>query len=109
MPQFPFNPAQFEYAKAFEKLPAGFYPAVIFESEILATAAGTGFRLVLKYKIIDGPGKDRILQSSHNTSFQTGEPQLIELPMTKTRESLCKSESSRQRLDDGESKVNRVR
>jgi hypothetical protein len=83
MPVFPYNPAAHEYSKSFEKLPAGWYPAVIFESEILPTAAGNGFRLILKYKIIDGPGKDRIVQGSHN--IQNPSPKAVEISMSELK------------------------
>jgi hypothetical protein len=54
-----FNANNVEPQAAFEPLPAGWYPAMIVESENKDTAAGTGSYLSLTLKIIDGPGANR--------------------------------------------------
>ena len=84
MPQFPFNPAQFDYARGNEPLPAGWYPAIIKESEIVPTAAADGFRLIFKYLIIDGPGKDRMVQGSHNIQNKSEKAVAISMSELKT-------------------------
>lgn len=84
MPQFPFNPAQHEYRKTFEQLPAGWYPAVISGSEIVPTSKGDGFRLVLEYTIIDGAAKGRIVgKQGHN--IQNPNPQTVEIAMSEIK------------------------
>jgi hypothetical protein len=54
-----FDPTQVEPASDFDPLPAGKYLAVITESEMKETKAGTGEYLQLTFEIIDGEFKGR--------------------------------------------------
>ena len=48
-----------EPTKALEPIPAGKYQAVIIESEMKPTKAGTGQYLELKFQILEGEYKGR--------------------------------------------------
>lgn len=54
-----FNANNVEPAKAFEPIPAGKYLAVVTESEVKETKAGTGNYLKLTIEIIEGEHKGR--------------------------------------------------
>ena len=66
MAQFSFNPQQHQLQTAMERLPRGWYPAIIEASEIAPTAKKDGFRLILDFRIIDGPGKGRKIMPGYN-------------------------------------------
>lgn len=55
----PFDATTVEPMQSFENIPPGDYPMVITDSEIKATAAGTGEYLQLTTEIIDGQHKGR--------------------------------------------------
>ncbi|MGE0209766.1 MAG: DUF669 domain-containing protein [Lysobacteraceae bacterium] len=55
----PFNPNDVPPAEDFTPLPSGEYPAVIVDSDMKPTKAGTGQYLELHFQIIDGPCKGR--------------------------------------------------
>jgi hypothetical protein len=55
-----------EPAGDFEPIPAGKYAAVITESEMKPTKAGTGSYLQLTFQIIDGPFQNRLLWARLN-------------------------------------------
>jgi hypothetical protein len=55
-----------EPAGDFEPIPAGKYLAVITESEMKPTKAGTGSYLQLTFQVIDGPYKNRLLWARLN-------------------------------------------
>ncbi len=61
-----FDANQVEPTGDFEPLPAGKYLAVIADSEMKATKAGTGNYLQLTFAVIDGPHKDRRLWARLN-------------------------------------------
>lgn len=54
-----FDATQHDPNVGFEAIPAGDYPALISDSEVRPTAAGTGVGLNLTWEIIDGPFKGR--------------------------------------------------
>ena len=56
-----FNADNIEPNTAFEPLPAGWYKAVITESEEKPTKAMTGSYLQLRIEVIDGPHKGRLV------------------------------------------------
>jgi hypothetical protein len=58
---FEFNAAEVEPVSDYTPLPVGDYKAVIVESEMKATKAGTGQYLQLTYDIVDGEYKGRKL------------------------------------------------
>jgi hypothetical protein len=55
----PFNPADVPPANDITPLPSGEYPAVIVDSDMKPTKAGTGQYLELHFQVIDGPMKGR--------------------------------------------------
>jgi hypothetical protein len=55
-----FNASEVEPAVGFDPIPAGKYLAVITESEMKPTKAGTGQFLQLTFQIIEGPYKGRL-------------------------------------------------
>jgi hypothetical protein len=61
-----FNANQVEPTTDFEPLPAGKYMAVITESEMKPTKAGTGNYLQLTFQVIEGEYKNRLLWSRLN-------------------------------------------
>ena len=50
----------------FDLLPAGKYPAIITDSEMVPTKAGTGHYLKMTFEIIDGPKKSRKVWANLN-------------------------------------------
>ena len=61
-----FDANQVEPAAEFEPIPAGKYLAVITNSEMKPTKAGTGSYLELTFQIIDGEYKNRLLWARLN-------------------------------------------
>lgn len=64
--QINFDASKVEPQEAFSVIPAGSYLAQIEESEIKATKSGTGQMLKLKYRVLDGQYKNRIVFSNVN-------------------------------------------
>ncbi|HBG25688.1 MAG: hypothetical protein A2Y10_02560 [Planctomycetes bacterium GWF2_41_51] len=58
-----FNANNVEAATDFDPIPAGKYPAVIVDSEMKAAKNGNGSYLELKFEIIEGDYKNRLLWS----------------------------------------------
>ena len=61
-----FNANEVDPAVGFEPVPAGRYVAVITESELKPTKAGTGSYLQLTFQIIEGEFKGRLLWARLN-------------------------------------------
>lgn len=61
-----FNANDVEPASEFEPIPAGRYLAVVVESEMKPTKAGTGNYLQLTFQIIEGPFNNRLLWARLN-------------------------------------------
>ncbi len=61
-----FDANQVEPTTDFEPIPAGKYVAVITDSEMKPTKAGTGHYLQLTFQIIEGPYKNRFLWARLN-------------------------------------------
>ncbi len=61
-----FNANDVEPTTDFEPIPAGKYLAVITDSEMKRTKAGTGHYLQLAFQIIEGPYKNRFLWARLN-------------------------------------------
>lgn len=56
-----FDATQVDPQQDFEPLPAGEYPVVIIDSDMLPTKRGDGQFLKLTYQVIDGPTKGRMV------------------------------------------------
>ena len=54
-----FNAATVEPSKEYEPVPAGLYKAIITSSSVEAAKSGNGHNLLLTFKIVDGPHKNR--------------------------------------------------
>jgi hypothetical protein len=80
LPNFGFNPQQHKLSAAMEQMAAGWYPAVIESSDIVPTSAKNGFRLVLTFLIIDGPGKGRKVTKGYNIDNPSA--QSVEIAMS---------------------------
>lgn len=61
-----FDASQVDPASSFEPLPAGKYLAVITDSEMKPTKAGTGSYLQLAFQVIEGPHNGRMLWARLN-------------------------------------------
>lgn len=68
-----FNANEVEPSKAFDPIPAGKYIAVITDSEMKETRAGTGRYLQLEFEITDGEFAGRKLWSRLNIENQNAE------------------------------------
>ena len=68
-----FNAAEVEPATGTAPLPAGDYPAIIVESEMKDTSAGTGRYLSLTFQVLDGQYKNRKLFSNLNLENPSAE------------------------------------
>ena len=68
-----FNANEVEPSKAFDPIPAGKYIAVITDSEMKETRAGTGRYLQLEFEITDGEYAGRKLWSRLNIENQNAE------------------------------------
>lgn len=72
MPQFSFDPASAPASatKSFEPLPRGSYNAIIIDSDIKPTKAGTGEYIELVIQVVDGINAGRRLWERLNVSNQ---------------------------------------
>ena len=61
-----FNANDVEPASEFDPIPAGHYQAVVVDSEMKPTKAGTGNYLQLTFQIIEGPFNNRMLWARLN-------------------------------------------
>ena len=61
-----FNANEVEPTTGYDAIPAGEYPAVITDSEMKATKAGTGEYLKLTFQVVGGPYKNRLLWTRLN-------------------------------------------
>ena len=86
MANFNYDPNQHKEAQSFEALPAGWYPAIISDSEIVQTSKKDGFRLVLTFTIIDGPHKGRKINSGYNIDNPSAKA--VEISMSELK-SIC--------------------
>lgn len=77
------NLQQYNFQQAFEQMPAGWYPAIIKESEVVETSKKDGFRLVLTFEIIDGQYKGRKVMSGYN--IQNPNPKAVEIAMSELK------------------------
>jgi hypothetical protein len=64
-------------ASDFEPIPAGKYLAVIVESEMKATKSADGHYLELKFQLLEGPYKNRVLWSRLN--LDNPNPQAVQI------------------------------
>ncbi len=67
-----FDASQVEPAAPFVPIPAGRYLSMITESEMKATKAATGSYLQLKFQIVDGAFKNRVLWARLNLNNPSG-------------------------------------
>lgn len=72
-----FDATKVEPQEAFTVLPAGSYIAQIEESEIRPTKSGTGQMLKLKWRILDGQYKNRVVFGNLNIVNQNPEAEKI--------------------------------
>lgn len=77
MSSFLFDASKVEPQESFEPIPAGTYIAVIEESEVKTTKAGNGQYLKLRWKILDGQYKGRVLFGNLNVSNTNAEAERI--------------------------------
>jgi hypothetical protein len=77
MAQISFNAANVAPQEAFSVIPAGTYVAQIEESEIKPTKSGTGQMLNLRWKILDGEYKNRVIFQRVNIVNQNPEAEKI--------------------------------
>lgn len=99
MPNLQLNLEQFNYRSNLETLPKGWYPAVIVESEVVPTVKKDGFRLVLKFEIIDGPFKGRKIEKGYNIDNPSA--QAVEISMSEIK-TVCACVGVFARLDASE-------
>jgi len=76
--------SQSNFQETPEALLPGWYPAVMIESDVVATAAKTGFRLACVYQVIDGPGKGRKILAGYNVDNPNPEAVRISMEELKT-------------------------
>jgi ribosomal protein S28E/S33 len=74
-----FDASQVEPQKAYEPLPAGWYPVMIAEADVMPTKAGTGHLLKVKLEVLEGTGKGRTAYWSIN--LRNPNPQAEEIGM----------------------------
>ncbi len=72
-----FNANDHEPLNDFEPIPAGKYPVTIIASEFKPTKSGNGSYLEIKYQILDGPHKNRLLWDRLNLDNPT--PATVEI------------------------------
>jgi hypothetical protein len=72
-----FDANQVNPSTPFEPLPAGKYLAVITESEMKPTKAGTGHYLELTFQVVEGPQKNRTVRSRLN--LDNPNPKAVEI------------------------------
>jgi hypothetical protein len=72
-----FDPTTVPPADDFTPLPSGEYPAMIIDSEMKPTKAGTGQYLELTFQVIDGPMKNRLVWSRLN--LENPNPKAVEI------------------------------
>jgi len=82
MASFSFDASQVAPQESFSPIPAGNYTAQVIESEIKPTKSGTGQMLTLRWQVLDGEYKNRIVFDRINivnqnpTAEQIGQRQL---------------------------------
>lgn len=74
---FAFNAAAVPQNDSFDPIPAGDYIAQITESEIKNTKSGTGQMLNLRWQVLDGPFKGRLVFDRINIINQNPDAQRI--------------------------------
>jgi len=93
-----FDANQVEPSADFETLPAGKYEAVITESEMKPTKAGTGHYLQLTFQIIEGEFKNRFLWARLNLDNPNATAvQIARAELSATRSAPTVDTSSRRR------------
>ena len=80
----------------FEPVPAGKYLAVIVESEMRATKSGDGHYLELKFQLLEGPYKNRMLWSRLN--LDNPNPQAVQIAQAELS-AICRATSVLQPKD----------
>lgn len=83
-----FNAGEVPASDSYDPLPAGWYPAMITESEFRATSAGTGQYLKLRFDIIDGPGQGRVVFT--NLNLENPNPKAVEIAQ-KDLSAICRA------------------
>jgi hypothetical protein len=68
MAYYSFDSTQVAPAEEFSVLPAGTYHAIITESDVKPTKAGTGQRMNLTFRITDGPCANRVVFAGLNVA-----------------------------------------
>jgi hypothetical protein len=83
-----FNANNVAPATDFEPIPAGKYLAVIVESEMKPTKSGDGHYLELKFQLLEGPFKNRMLWSRLN--LDNPNPQAVQIAQAELS-SICRA------------------
>ncbi len=77
MAQLMFNTAGIDTTDNFAPLPAGTYNAVVVESNVLDTKAGTGTYAKMQLKVLDGEFAGRVI--FHNITLTNPNPTAVEI------------------------------
>ena len=99
-----FDPNAVEPAQDFAPLPSGEYPAVITDSEMKPTKAGTGQYLELTFQVVDGPAKGRLVWSRLN--LDNPNPKAVEIAQ-RDLSAICAAAGINQAINDSQHLHNR--
>jgi len=94
-----FNPTEHEEVKSFDPIPEGKYVAMITDSEMRQTKAMDGEYLSLRFEVLDGPHKGRLIWT--NLNLRNKNPKAVEIA-TRNLASICRSVHHLTPLDDSE-------
>lgn len=94
-----FNANDVEPSKGFDPMPAGRYLAVIVDSEMKTTAAGTGEYLSLTFEIIDGEFANRKL--FHNLNLDNPNQTAVQIARAELS-AICRAVGVMNPADSGE-------
>lgn len=99
MASLTFNANEVEPSSAYELLPAGDYIAMITSSETKATNSGTGSYIKLRFDIVDGAGKGRVIFTNLNMWNQN--PTAVEIAQ-KDLSAICRAVNVMQLSDSSQ-------
>jgi hypothetical protein len=83
-----FNAGEVEASDSYDPIPAGWYSAMITESEFQPTKAGTGQFLKLRFDIIDGEHQGRVVFT--NLNLDNPNPKAVEIAQ-KDLSAICRA------------------
>lgn len=94
-----FDPNTVPPAQDFSPLPSGEYPAIITESDMKPTKAGTGQYLELTFQVIDGPAKGRLVWARLN--LDNPNPKAVEIAQ-RDLSTICAAAGIREAITDSQ-------